>query len=90
MAGQESGNAASFLRVTVVDHTKDGSPAVNIKVPVGVVKWGMKLAQAFSPQMKDVELDWDSINAMVQDGEAGKLVEVDDEAEHKTIEVWLE
>ena len=90
MAGQESGKAASFLRVKVVDHAKDGSPAVNIKVPVGVVKWGIKMAQAFSPQMKDVELDWDSINAMVQDGETGKLVEVEDEAEHKTIEVWLE
>ena len=73
-----------------VDHTKEGRPAVNIKVPIGVVKWGMKMAQAFSPQMKDVDLDWDSINAMVQEGEIGKMVEVEDEAEHKTIEVWLE
>jgi hypothetical protein len=90
MAGQESERAARYLRVKVVDHAKEGSPAVNIKVPVGVVKWGMKMAQAFSPQMKDVDLDWDSINAMVQDGETGKMVEVEDEAEHKTIEVWLE
>jgi hypothetical protein len=51
---------------------------------------GMKMAQAFSPQMKDVNLDWDSIDAMVQEGEPGKMVEVEDEAEHKTIEVWLE
>jgi hypothetical protein len=27
---------------------------------------------------------------MVQEGETGKIVEVEDEAEHKTIEVWLE
>jgi hypothetical protein len=90
MPSQESEKATGFLRVKVVDHTKEGSPAVNIKVPIGVVKWGMKMAQAFSPQMKDVDLDWDSINAMVQEGETGKMVEVDDEAEHKTIEVWLE
>lgn len=90
MAGRDSELTARYLRVTVVDHTKEGSPAVNIKVPVGVVKWGMKMAQAFSPQMKDVALDWDSIDAMVQNGEAGKLVEVEDEAEHKTIKVWLE
>ena len=90
MAGRESELTARYLRVTVVDHTKEGSPAVNIKVPVGVVKWGMKMAQAFSPQMKDVDLDWDSIDAMVQNGGAGKLVEVEDEAEHKTIKVWLE
>ncbi len=90
MQDQESEKAAKYLRVKVVDHAKEGRPAVNIKVPIGVVKWGMKMAQAFSPQMKDVNLDWDSIDAMIQEGETGNLVEVEDEAEHKTIEVWLE
>jgi len=82
--------AAKYLRVKVVDHDKDNHPAVNIKVPIGVVKWGMKMAQAFSPQLKDVDLDWDAIDAMIQEGESGKIVEVEDEAEHKTVEVWLE
>ena len=90
MQGQEPGKAAKYLRVKVVDHTREGRPAVNVKVPIGVVKWGMKMAQAFSPQMKDVNLDWNSIDAMVHEGETGKIVEVEDEAEHKTIEVWLE
>ena len=90
MPGQELEKAAKYLRVKVVDHTREGRPAVNIKVPIGVVKWGMKMAQAFSPQMKDVNLDWNSIDAMVQEGETGKIVDVEDEAEHKTIEVWLE
>lgn len=90
MQGQEPEKAAKYLRVKVVDHTKEGRPAVSITVPIGVVKWGMKLAQAFSPQMKDVDLDWNSIDAMVQEGETGKIVEIEDEAEHKTIEVWLE
>lgn len=90
MPGQEPEKAAKYLRVKVVDHTKEGRPAVNIKVPIGVVKWGIKMAQAFSPQMKDVNLDWNSIDAMVQEGETGEIVEVEDEAEHKTIKVWLE
>ncbi len=90
MQVQESDKAAKYLRVKVVDHTKEDRPAVNIKVPTGVVRWGMKMAQAFSPQMKDVNLDWSSIDAMVQEGETGKIVEIEDEAEHKTIEVWLE
>ena len=90
MQDQESEKAAKYLRVKVVDHAKEGSPAVNIKVPIGVVKWGMKMAQAFSPQMKDVNLDWNSIDAMVQEGESGNILEVEDEAEHRTIEVWLE
>ena len=74
MQVQEPQKAARYLRVRVVDHTKEGHPAVNIKVPVGVVKWGMKMAQAFSPQMKDVNHDWNSIDAMVQDGETVKIV----------------
>ena len=73
-----------------MDHAREGSPVVNIKVPIGMVKWGMKMAQAFSPQMKDVDLDWDGINAMVQDGESGHMVQVEAQANHKTIAVWLE
>jgi hypothetical protein len=90
MQDQESQKAAKYLRVKVADHAKEGRPAVNIKVPIGVVEWGMKMAQAFSPQMRDVDLDWDSIDAMVHEGATGKIVEVEDEAKHKTIEVWLE
>src|SRR5215211_4691906 len=47
---REPEKKAKFLRVRVVE---DGHPAVNIKVPIGVAKWGMKMAQAFSPEMKD-------------------------------------
>lgn len=90
MSVQESGKTATFLRVKVVDHAREGSPAVHIRVPIGVVRWGMKMAQPFSPQMKDVDLDWDAVNAMVQDGGTGRMVEVEDEAEQKTIEIWLE
>jgi hypothetical protein len=78
---------ARFLRVRVVE---DGHPAVNVKVPIGVAKWGMKMARAFSPEMKDANLDWEGITAIIQEGEQGKIVEVEDEAGHKTVEVWVE
>ena len=78
---------AKLLRVRVVEA---GHPTVNVKVPIGVAKWGMKMAQAFSPEMKDANLDWDSIIAIIQEGEGGKIVEVEDEVEHKTVEVWVQ
>lgn len=81
---------AKILRVRVVDHGKEGKPAVNVRMPIGIVKWGMKMARAYSPEMKDVDIDWDEIDQMIKSGELGKLVEVEDEAEHKTVEVWLE
>jgi hypothetical protein len=91
-AGQdhEPKDKATMLRVKVVDQTKDGRPAVNIKVPLGVVKWGMKMAEAFSPEGKAANLDWAAITTMIEEGAVGKLVDVEDEAEHKTIEVWVE
>ena len=81
---------AKVLRIRVIDHARDDRPAVNIKMPVGVVRWGMKMAQAFSPEMKNVDVDWDAIDAMIREGELGKLVEVEDEGQHKTVEIWVE
>jgi hypothetical protein len=84
---REPEKKANLLRVRVVE---DGHPTVNVKVPIGVAKWGMKMAQAFSPEMKNADLDWDSITAIIQEGEQGKIVEVEDEVNHKTVEVWVE
>jgi hypothetical protein len=78
---------AKLLRVRVVEA---GHPTVNVKVPIGVAKWGMKMAQAFSPEMKDANLDWESITTIIQEGEQGKIVEVEDDVDHKTVEVWVE
>lgn len=79
-----------FLKIKVIDHAKAEKPAVNIKMPISVVKWGMKMAKTFSPEMKDVDVDWAGIEAMIEAGEIGKLVEVEDEAQHKTVEIWVE
>ena len=84
---REPEKKAKMLRVRVVE---DGHPAVNVKVPISVAKWGMKMAQAFSPEMNDANPDWNSITAIIQEGEQGKIVEVEDDVDHKTIEVWVE
>ena len=90
MAVQGTEQKARFLRVRVIDTTKPERPAVNIKVPVGLVRFGLKMARNYSPEMKEADVDWDAINAMVEEGALGEIVEVEDEAEHKTIEVWVE
>jgi hypothetical protein len=77
------------LRVRVVDKSRPGDPVVNVRVPIGIVKFGMKMAKAYAPGATD-DVDWDEITAAIEDGELGKIVDVDDEAEHKTVEVWIE
>lgn len=81
---------AKVLRIRVVDHAKEDKPAINIKMPITVVKWGMKMAGAYSPEMKNVDVDWNEIDELIKQGEIGKLVEVEDEAQHKTVEIWVE
>jgi hypothetical protein len=87
---QETTVKAKHLRVRVVDHGKEGQPAVNIRMPIGIVKFGFKMAQRFSPDMKKADLDWDAIAEMIDEGVTGELVHVEDEAEHKTIDVYVE
>lgn len=82
--------AAKYLRVKVVDENKQGRPPVNITVPIGVAKFGLKMATTFSPQMKEANVDWDAVTAMIEDGATGEIVHVQDEAEHKTVDVWVE
>ena len=87
---QELKQKPRTLRVRVVDKAKDGEPVVNIRMPIRVVKFGMKMARAFSPQMNEVDVDWDAIAVAIEDGELGEIVDVEDEAEKKTVEVWVE
>lgn len=91
-AAQGNGQAtkAKSLRVKVLDNAKDGRAAVNISMPIAVVRFGLRMARTFSPELKDTNLDWDAINAMIEDGARGEIVHVEDEREHKTVEVWVE
>ena len=86
----ELAQKARTLRIRVVDKAKEGAPVVDVRMPIGVVKFGLKMAKAFAPQMKDVDLDWNVISELIEEGATGKLDDVDDEVEHKKVEVWVE
>ena len=90
IAQEETQTKAKYLRVKVVDNTKEDHPVVNVRMPIGLVKFGFKMAKAFSPEMKDANVDWNEVAAMIDEGAMGELVHVEDEAEHKTIDVYVE
>ena len=79
---------ARFLRVKVLD--ANGRQSTNVRLPIRVARWGIKMAQTFSPELKDADLDWDAIAAMLEDGTPGELVRVEDGKDHSTVEVWVE
>lgn len=84
-----AGAKAKFLKVKVIDQLT-GKTQVNVNLPVAIVKFGLKMAEKFSPEMREAGLDWEDIHRMIQEGAEGKLVEVEDEKEHKKVEVWFE
>lgn len=79
-----------YLRVQVIDHTKGDKPTVNVRLPIGVAKWGIKMASSFSPEMQDAHLDWEAIAKLVEGGARGEIVHVEDEEKQQTVDVFVE
>jgi len=77
---------ASWFRVRVTD-LATGRAKVNVSLPIGLVKAGLKIGARFAPEVD--ELDLDEIVLAVQEGAAGKIVEVEDEDSGEKVEVFL-
>ncbi len=82
-----SSQAGRYFRVRVTD-TDTGKVRVNVRLPVGVINAGMKLGMKFAPQVEGV--DYQEIAEMIQSGETGKIVDVDDDKDGEHVEVFIE
>ena len=87
---QQAARRPTRLRVRVIDHSESGEPAVDVSLPIPLVRFGLKMARTFSPELKDVDLDWETIAAAIETGDEGEIVHVEDEAKHQTVDVFLE
>lgn len=79
-----------FLRIRVDD--KSGGDKVNINIPLGLVKIGLKLASKYADDddLKALEkVDMDEVLQMIEEGVEGKLVEVDTN-EGEKVEIYVE
>lgn len=79
-----------FLRIRVDD--KQGGDKVNINIPIGLVKIGLKLASKYADDddLKALEkVDLDEVLRLIEEGVEGKLVEVDT-SEGEKVEIYVE
>jgi hypothetical protein len=81
------GQPGRYFRVRVTD-TDTGKVRVNVRLPVGVINAGMKLGMKFAPQVEGV--DYHEIAEMIQAGETGKIVDVEDDKDGEHVEVFIE
>ena len=78
---------ARWFRVRVTN-METGRTKVNVNLPLSLVKVGMRMGAHFAPEVQ--ELDWDELMAAIQEGAAGKLVEVEDIEDGEKVEVYVE
>jgi len=80
-----------FLRIRVNDANGEGDK-VNVNIPIGLVKIGLKLASKYADDedLKALEkVDMDEVLRMIEEGVEGKLVEVDTK-EGEKVEIFVE
>lgn len=78
---------ASWFRVRVTDMAT-GRTKVNVNLPFGLVRAGIKLGARFSPEVEEV--DWDEVIEAINEGASGKLVDVEDIDGGEKVEVFVE
>ena len=76
-----------WFRVRVTD-ARTGNIRANLRIPLGVVRAGMKMGMRFSPEMQ--EMDMDKFMDFINNGEIGPLVDVYDDDDGEHVEVSIE
>jgi len=82
-----SGKKPHYLRVLITD-TDSGKSRVNVRLPVSLINSGMRMGARFAPEIEG--LDMEDLNAWMNSGEIGQIVDIFDEKDGEHIEVFLE
>jgi hypothetical protein len=86
-AGLTSGKKPRYLRVLVTD-TDTGKARVNVRLPVSLINSGIRMGARFAPEIEG--LDMEDLNAWMNSGEVGQIVDIFDEEDGEHVEVFLE
>ena len=81
-------NSGKWLRVRVTD-LRTGESKANVKSPVSLADFGMKMAARFAPSAIE-DLDMNEIIAAMKSGGEEKLVDVEDEEKGEHVEIFIE
>ncbi|MBN1811798.1 MAG: hypothetical protein JXA14_08180 [Anaerolineae bacterium] len=76
-----------YFRVHVTD-LETGAERVNVTIPMGLVKVGLRMAERFAPEFED--FDMAELEELIASGATGKLVEVTDTGDGERVEIYVE
>jgi len=86
-SGFSVGKKPHYLHVLVTD-SDSGKTRVNVRLPVSLINSGLRMGARFAPEIEG--LDMEDLNAWLNSGELGQIVDVFDEEDGEHIEVFLE
>jgi hypothetical protein len=81
------GKKPRYLRVLVTD-TDTGKARVNVRLPVSLINSGLRMGAKFAPEIEGLEME--DLNAWLNSGEVGQIVDIFDEEDGEHVEVFLE
>jgi hypothetical protein len=76
-----------WFRVLVTDTASD-KVRVSVRLPLSLVKWGLKVGGHFSPEIEGIDMD--ELSEILNSETQGKLVEVMDEEDGEHIQIFIE
>ena len=77
-----------YIRINI---TRDDKPAVNIKVPFGLIRWGISIANKLGQEAikiggEQIPIDLEELNNALNDPELyGKIVDLHDEEKNEKV-----
>jgi|WetSurMetagenome_2_1015567.scaffolds.fasta_scaffold219472_1 hypothetical protein len=82
-----SGRAGRWLQMKVTD-TDTGKVRVNVRLPIGVVKAGLKMGMRFVPEAEG--LNAEQLIKAIEDGNIGSVFDYFDSKDGEHVEVFIE
>jgi len=76
-----------WLKIRVRDTASDNNK-VTVSLPLGLVSFGLGIAQRFSADMAGVNTD--EIMALLKSGQRGVLVEVQDDEDNEHVQIYVD
>lgn len=78
-----------WIKIRVSESNKS---KVNVNIPIALVDVGLKIASKMSPEHASdfKNIDFNEIAELVKNGAEGKLVDIYDESEDTTVEIFVE
>ncbi len=86
-AAEYSSKYGKWLQMRVTD-SDTGKVRVNVRLPLGVVKAGLKMGMRFVPEAEG--LDKEDLLAAIDEGSVGKVFDLIDEKDGEHVEVFIE